>query len=170
MRSILVTLALLVGGCAAPAASNDAADSATGADVRAVPFAAEGRVWLPPSQGQSREETLIPFLVNQSGMSIAVDLALGSTYGPADLPETIGDVVVEIRAPDGSVLADASMTTGARDAHLDAVANATGEHALAILSYGGSDGAANGDHVDWRIAVEPQLAAAPTPSRALSVS
>lgn len=149
MKLAATILALLATGCITDAATDapDAMDQA----ASALPFAGEGRIYLPPSNGNDRVESLIAFPVNASGMSLVADLALGSNYGPLDAPVTIADVRVELRAPDGTVLADGALGAQNARAHLEASAATSGEHALAILSYGGSDEEANGDHVDWHL-------------------
>lgn len=153
MKFVATILALLATGCITNAAT-DAPDATTQA-AAALPFAAEGRLFLPSSTGNDRAESLILFPVNASGMGLVADLALGSMYGPLAAPATIADVLVELRAPDGTVLADGALGTQNPQVHLEAMATVSGEHTLAILSYGGSDEEANGDHVDWRLDAAP---------------
>lgn len=157
MRLALTSMGLLLltAGCVDEPEDTLGAASVPEADVPVEPFGAEGTVWLPPSSGEDRVETLIPFPVNASGSSLVAELALGSRYGPLDLPPVLTDVLVELRAPDGTVLAEGALDMQETQARLEARAQAAGEHVLALLSYGGSDEQANGDFVDWRLDVTP---------------
>ena len=153
--STIAALALLAG-CATP--SEDAVDGASmgpmpGAHVE--PLRIEGTVWLPPSDGDARKETLVPFPVNASGARVAVAVHLASTYGPLELPALLSDVIIELRDPAGKVLASAHVTMGEPEGDLDAVVASAGEATLAFLSYGGSDGTANGDRVEYAADVMP---------------
>lgn len=153
MKPTPILLALALAGCLDVA---DEAGTALSDGALAAPFLAEGTVFLPPTQSDARTQTLLPFPVNATSSTIALDLALGSRYGPAEVPPLATDVLVELRAPDGSVLAEGALSMGEPEAHLEAVANASGEHTLALLSYGGSDEQANGDYVEWRVEVAPR--------------
>lgn len=155
MRALPLIVLLALAGCVDVPDDASADPTPDDAMLPVEPFAAEGAQFLPPSQSQDRVETLIPFPVNATGSAIAASFALGSRYGPADAPPILSDVVVQLRAPDGSVLEESSVTIDMPEAQLDAEANATGEYALALLSYGGSDGEANGDYVAWRVDVAP---------------
>lgn len=151
--SLLVAIVLLAG-CTAP----DATETATTGPASPGEIAGgmvEGTVWLPPSQGQDRVETLVELPANHSGLRVAAQLALGSAYGPQELPLSTADVLVELRAPNGDVLADAHLGTQQREGTLEAATVEAGPHVLAILSYGGSDGSANGDHVHYHVEVTP---------------
>lgn len=154
MRHWMLALALaaLVAGCAAP---TETADIDEALPTEAMGGMVEGTVWLPPSQSQAREETLVDLPANQSGLRVVAQLALGAAYGPQELPLTTADVVVELRAPSGEVLSDAHLTAQAREATLEGVTAEMGPHVLAILSFGGSDGEANGDHVHYHVEAEP---------------
>lgn len=140
-------LALLAAGCLdAPGESLNPA-----ASPLPTPFSAEGVTWLPASEGAGRSETILPFPVNGTGVALTVALRLGAHYG-SELPASIADVHVELRAPDGEVLAKGALGTGrGHEERLAATAERPGEHALVLLAYGGSDGEANGDYVAWRI-------------------
>lgn len=168
MRLVWVALAALVlAGCveeggdageddvqtaAAEAGMAEAAsEAAATASANATPFVAEGTLWLPPSSGQEREESLLPFPVNATGMAIRVHVTLGSTYGPVELPVTMANVLVEVRDAAGEVLADGRVGTEGRELELEAEAGEAGEYVVALLSYGGSDGSSTGDHVHWGI-------------------
>lgn len=149
--------ALVLAGCAQPSSPAAEVAAAPGPDV--APFLLEDTVWLPPSQGQERVETLIAFPVNASGTLLVGHLALGSAYGPAELPETIADVQVELRDPAGEVLAQAHLGTGERQADLEVVLESASEHVIALLSFGGSDGAQYGDHVHYSLEGKPPSSA-----------
>lgn len=154
MRLALIALMLLLAGCLdaeVPGATTD--------PPRVEPFEAEGIVFLPPTQSQDRAETHLPFPVKATVSRIAVDVILGSRYGPLDAPPFPSDVLVELRAPGGAVLAEARLDTQTPEAHLEAETNATGEHDVVLLSYGGSDERSMGDYVDWRIEVAPPASA-----------
>lgn len=150
MRTALILFALLAGCTQLPASSVETPASVADAIAPFEPFLAEGTLWLPPST-EDRVETLIPFPVNASGARLLAHAELGSTYGPLDSPITIADVLLELRAPDGTVLAEGRLGMEGPTADLEATSESVGEHTLAILSYGGSDEEANGDRVDWRI-------------------
>lgn len=153
MRPLLTVSALLVlAGCAAP---TELEGAATSTPIPVEPFAAEGTVFLPPTGSQERAKTLLPFPVNATGSTLTVHAVLGSKYGPLDAPPVLTDVLLELRAPDGTVLAEGALDPASPEAHLEASAAQTGEHVLALLSYGGSDEEANGDYVAWRIEVTP---------------
>lgn len=145
----LLTCALLAG-CASPslAAPREAA-TAPPATAAHPPAHLAGTVWLAPSQGQERVRVELPFDA-ATGMAIDAKLAFGMRMG-VDLPAGFGDVVVELRGPDDALLATGHLTAQEATAALHASANATGTHRLVLLSYGGSDGAANGDHVDYAL-------------------
>lgn len=151
MRAIfpLVTLSLLAGCIDAPTDATGAAAEDAWADLP-VGGLVEGEVFLPPSSGQDRVETLIEVPANVGGLTIVADLALGSRYGPVDAPLQTADVLVELRGPEGDVLADAHLGAQQTEARLEAETTMDGPHTLAILSYGGSDGEANGDFVSYR--------------------
>lgn len=158
-RIVLIAIALLattLAGCVdaptpVPSESIDAAATAPDEAPAAAPFSASGRAWLPPSSSGEREETLVVFPVNASGMVGEVTLRLGMQY-VVELPPAFSDVQVEVRAPSGDVVATATLTMGAPDATFALESLVVGEHALALLSYGGSGGG-TGDFVDWRIDV-----------------
>lgn len=151
--SLLAALVLLAG-CAAPP-ETEVASTDLEIPEEIVGGMIEGTVWLPPSQSQEREETLVELPANHSGMHVVASLALGSLYGPAELPITTADVLVELRAPSGDVLGDVHLGTQTREGTIDATTAEAGPHVLAILSYGGSDGSANGDHVHFHAEVAP---------------
>ena len=157
MKLATVVIALVFAGCTqGPGEALDAATVGPASTLVLEPFAAEGTVWLPPTSGQDRVETLIPFPVNATGSAMVADLVLGSKYGPLDVPSVLTDVLVELRAPDGTVLAEGALNVREPEARLEVEsAEAVGEYALALLSYGGSDGEANGDYVAWLIEATP---------------
>ena len=157
MKLATILIALAFAGCMqGPEEALEAATTNAAPPIVMEPFAAEGTVWLPPSSGQDRAETLILFPVNATGSGIVADFALGSMYGPLDLPAVLTDVLVELRAPDGTVLAEGALNMESTEAHLEVErTEAVGEHTLAILSYGGSDEEANGDYVAWKVEVTP---------------
>ncbi|HET6404101.1 MAG TPA: hypothetical protein VFH78_05600 [Candidatus Thermoplasmatota archaeon] len=151
MRLLWLALALVGAGCVTLPSELEGATTDDATTAVPEPFSAEGTVWLPPSTGQSRMETVVVFPVDAGGMGILANVALGSQYGPAELPLTTADVQVQLRAPDGTVLAEASLRGLARQASLEGEAKEAGEHSLAFLSYGGSDGSSTGDHVHWHV-------------------
>lgn len=155
LRSIAWLLVpFLLAGCASspdpvePAAAGEAA-SPLGAPS---PFSTSGEVFLPPSSGSARVETLVAFAVNASGMGGSITLHLGNRMG-FELPASIADVEVEVRDPAGEPIATAHLQAPAFDATLALADLVAGEHALALLSYGGSDGAANGDYVAFALEI-----------------
>ena len=148
-----LALALAVAGCAAPeAAESVAAADAVEDALAAAPFSSEGVVFLPPSQGQEREVTEIPFEVNATGMSGDVVLHLGGKY-VIELPGVLADVEGEVRAAAGEVVGAAQLSNAAQDATIALADLVAGPHTLVLLSYGGSDGQGNGDFVEWAISV-----------------
>src|SRR5688572_18553042 len=80
----LLCMALVLAGCAAPAAleSASAPGDAPVPAAAAAPFHAEGTYWLKPTQGNDRATHEIPFTVNASGMRVVAKLAIGEQYGP----------------------------------------------------------------------------------------
>lgn len=147
---LLATVAL--AGCAAPDAVLEASGS-PGLDAPPpAPFVAEGLTFLPPSQGEARETTEIPFYVNATGMTGDIVMRLGGRY-VVELPPLLADVEVEVRGPAGDVIGGARLGASSSEATIALADLARGDHALVLLSYGGSDGRANGDYVAWRIAV-----------------
>lgn len=162
MRGSIVIVALtLLAGCMdkteAPVetASADplvaeAAEAVANATMAAppAPVTIEGTVWLPPTTGNDRTESLVELPVSVDGQTIRATLHLGSWYGIAEIPPVLTDVLVELRDPAGVVLAEASLTMGQTDAEVDGISPA-GTAILALLSYGGSDEEGNGDHVDY---------------------
>lgn len=146
----MLVAAALAAGCATPTETEGAAVEDP-LPTEVVGGMLEGTVWLPPSQGQERQETVVELPANHSGLRIVAQLALGSAYGPQELPITTADVRVELRAPNGDVLGDAHLSAQEREATLEGVTLEAGPHVLAILSYGGSDGQANGDHVHYHV-------------------
>jgi hypothetical protein len=154
MRPILLLAAALLAGCAAPsdATLNAASSPGPASAAAATPTHVEGVAWLPDDGGASRATTEIAFPVNASPARLTVALHLGSRYAGWDLPTSSADVEVELRAPDGAVLAKASLRADAGvDKTLDARTNETGMHKLALLSYAGSDGSGMGDYVGYKV-------------------
>lgn len=157
MRPTLATgtvlvLALALAGCIDPATEAAVAPAPSDAPAGGI---VEGAVFLPPSSGEDRVETLVEIPANSSAMRVVADLVLGSRYGPLEAPLQTGDVLVEIRGPDGAALVDAHLGPQETQARLEAETLADGAHTLAILSYGGSDGQANGDYVSYRVEAVP---------------
>lgn len=145
----LVALAGCVGAPAESASQEPLADLP--ADLEGGTL--EGTHWLAPSSGNAREEALLEIPANHSWMPITARLALGTMYGPLELPETTADVLVELRGPDGTVLAEGALGTGSRELTLEAMTEQEGPHVLALLSYGGSGGEGRGDHVHYHVEV-----------------
>lgn len=157
MRHWTLLALLLLTGCV-DAPTDDAAGAAAEKDTSGAADAGaivggivEGTLWLPPSDSEARKETMIGLPANFSGMLLVGELTLGSQYGPAALPATVADVLVELRGPNGDVLDDAQLSTSEPTATLGATTTMAGPHTLAILSYGGSDGQANGDYVRYSV-------------------
>ena len=115
----------------------------------------EGELFLPPSSGQDRIESVVELPANASGLRIDARVALGSRYGPLDAPVQTADVLVELRGPDGDVLADAHLSAQQTEATLEGDTVRDGPHTLALRSYGGSDEQENGDYVAYRVQVTP---------------
>lgn len=154
-RALLLVAMLAATGCLGAAEEPTAplVSAPTASEPPApAPFAAEGVVWLPPSQGAEREVTELAFPVNASGMRGAVDVALRQRY-VVDTPPLMADVEVEVLGPDGERVGGAHLRAGSADASVTLEELAAGEHRLVLRSYGGSGGGM-GDHVAWRIKVE----------------
>lgn len=115
----------------------------------------DGIVWLPSSSGQEREETPVELPANATGLRIAASLLLGSTYAGANAPALLADVIVQIQDAAGEALAEAHLTMDAPTAQIEAVTADAGGATLMVLSYGGSDGSANGDHVSFGVEIAP---------------
>jgi len=167
--TVIAALALFAGCMNAPeepfeaanveepaSAGADAPPSADAAAEPPPPITIEGTIWLPPSSGQDRAESLVEVPVAANGSRIHAALHLGSRYGATELPPLLTDVLVELRDPTGEVLGSTTLTMNAPDGEIEAVAPTAGTPTLAILSYGGSDGQANGDHVDYVVNVVPE--------------
>lgn len=140
-----LALALAASGCLA------AVDEPAPAAAAPLPAPVEGRAWLPPSQGQDRMETLVAVPDVPAGATMNARVVLGSTY-VAPVPLQTADVLVELRDAAGEVIAEARLGSDAPEAELEGVVTLAGEAALALLSYGGSDGSSMGDHVDYEVA------------------
>lgn len=144
---LAVALVLFTSGCVGTLPGPDSPAASDAAPPR-LPFESEGTVWLPPSSGSARAETLIAFAVNASGMTVSASLRL-AMRSFVETPSS-ADVAVELRGPDGEVLAETVLRYPAsHEATLEAPAVMPGEHVLALLSYGGSDAEAYGDRVDY---------------------
>lgn len=139
-------LLVLLAGCAAPEPVLEAAIEPS------PPIEMEGTIFLPPTQGSDRVETIVEIPVETDGTAIRASVHLGSRYAGTDVPPAMTDVLVELRDPAGEVLAEGSLAMGAEDADLEGVSSA-GVAALVFLSYGGSDEQANGDFVRYAIAL-----------------
>lgn len=119
-----------------------------------VPYEASGTLFLPPSGGETRVETLVAVPVNATGAEIAIEMAFGARYSDQESPVSLSDVLVELRDPAGEVLAQGSKTMGTpATINLGATSTLVGDHALVILSYAGSDGNANGEYATYTITV-----------------
>lgn len=155
--ALLLLATLLLAGCAAPASTRTTAapaDHASASSASATHLT--GTVWLPPNQGQERARSEVRFVINASDMAIVAKVRLGSRYS-TELPTTIANAQVELRAPDGSLLASAMLgASGKMEETLRAQANTAGEHKLVLLTYGGSDGASLGDYVAFTIDATPR--------------
>lgn len=152
---IVIACALLAGCVQSPAAETPTPAPAEATEPVIEVVHLDGVVWLPPNRGQEREETIVELPANASGLAIEAMVVLGSTYGPVPLPATIADVIVQIRDAEGNALAEEHLTAESAEATLEAVTEVAAGHALAFLSYGGSDGSANGDHVDFVVEIKP---------------
>lgn len=152
---------MLLAGCLGDEPTTEGATAPgvpTAAPVATGPVTVEGTLWLPPSSGQTREETLIELPANASGLRIVGHLVLGAAYGPAELPVTMADVEFELRDAAGTVLASGHLTVQSREGEIEATTEGVGPHVLALLSYGGSDGSGNGDHVHYTLEIAPAAA------------
>lgn len=151
----VLALATLLAGCAAPAGAPDEAAGAVDALAAATPpspTVVEGTAWLPPSDGEGREETRLEFEVAAPRANVTVSLRLGERY-VVELPATASDVQVQLVHPEGDTLAEGQLDGQSRETTLGAEALGAGTYAVVLLSYGGSDGSSMGGYVAYRIEV-----------------
>lgn len=162
MRALACLALLVLAGCTSsetpdapvddigrPGATEDA--PARPDQESAAPFHLDvsGTLWLPPTTGSAPTESVVPFQLNATA-DVHVTLHLGSTITPV----ATADAVVELRDASGNVLAQAEFHPPGFEPNeqtLDVDAALAGAYELHFATYGGSDEAANGDYVDYRI-------------------
>lgn len=167
---IVIVVLALAAGCMeknedpVDAASHEAPESApaesaasdtTNGDVAPAPppVKVEGDHFLPPTTGNDRAESRVDLPDATPDQAIRGTFRLGSRYMGLDVPPLLPEVIVELRDVNEGVLAEILLNAESPEGAIDATTATGGALAVIFLSYGGSDGSANGDHVAYVIEI-----------------
>jgi hypothetical protein len=155
MRALLafLTVALLAGCTNAPVSSAPVSPAQSSAAflAPASPIHLAGVVWLNTTAGMDPATRTIPFELAGATASVTAKLHLATRVAGLESPTTLANVMASIQDAQNRTLAKAMLMpamTGP-DATLKPENLTLGTYRLVFETHGGSDGASNGDHLDY---------------------
>lgn len=162
MRPVVTAICLAaLAGCTTPT-SPEAVDpletSFTPEHPRDIELLLAGTYWMPMSLGMSTAKGNVAFLLNATGLDVAITLRVGTRLSGIEAPASGAMLMAKLIDATNKTVAKAMVMPPAKDAQIETTNASTGTATLILETHGGSDGQANGDYVAYEITATPRQA------------